>query len=292
MLHSAAIEEPVAMFFEEDWHLADVRRDRAIERRLLHRFFTDADLMTADEVKKDQYYNDFAAQRNVPFFAAGVMHDPYGSYMAVSIQRSRAQGAFSAAEMAALDGVRPGLMQVGRLAHLAGQMRTVAQIEALDSAGLCCVLIDENGRVKGMTRAAQTLTGPGFAVRDGRLMLAGAPAEACAGSRIIPLAGQIMLVETNRLPGAARDSFGGAAIVSLKPLLTPASSDAEQLARRFGLSQGETRVAEALAAGLSIDQAAERLSLGRETVRTHAKRIYDKAGVSGQSAFIVKAGGA
>ena len=44
-------------------------------------------------------------------------------------------------------------------------------------------------------------------------------------------------------------------------------------------------------AGLSIDQAAERPGLGRGTVRTHAKRIYEKAGVSRQSAFIVKAAG-
>jgi DNA-binding CsgD family transcriptional regulator len=58
------------------------------------------------------------------------------------------------------------------------------------------------------------------------------------------------------------------------------------LCRRLGLTQAEERVANALAAGLTYAEIAERLGLSYHTVHTHIKAIHRKAGVRTNARFL------
>ena len=54
----------------------------------------------------------------------------------------------------------------------------------------------------------------------------------------------------------------------------------------FGLSDGQTRVAEMIAMGYGLKRIAEELGISVNTARTHLTRIYEKTGVNAQTALV------
>lgn len=52
------------------------------------------------------------------------------------------------------------------------------------------------------------------------------------------------------------------------------------LERRFGLTRMQSRVARAIADGLSYSEVAARYGISYHTVHSHVKAIYEKTGVS------------
>lgn len=54
----------------------------------------------------------------------------------------------------------------------------------------------------------------------------------------------------------------------------------------FGLSDGQRRVAHQIALGVSLKRAADALEISVNTVRTHLARLYEKTGVSSQTALV------
>lgn len=65
------------------------------------------------------------------------------------------------------------------------------------------------------------------------------------------------------------------------------ASKALQIA--FGLTPSEARVAELIAQGVSISEAAEELALSPETARSYSKAVFSKLGISRQSALAAHA---
>jgi DNA-binding CsgD family transcriptional regulator len=58
------------------------------------------------------------------------------------------------------------------------------------------------------------------------------------------------------------------------------------IARTFALSVAETRIAERIAAGVSLEKAAEDLGISRETARNHLKAVFAKTGTHRQSELV------
>ena len=54
----------------------------------------------------------------------------------------------------------------------------------------------------------------------------------------------------------------------------------------FGLTPAEARVASALAAGQDLEGIRAALGVGRETVRTHLRRIYEKTDTRRQAELV------
>jgi len=65
------------------------------------------------------------------------------------------------------------------------------------------------------------------------------------------------------------------------------SSDLDLVQSLFGLAPAEARVAVLIGAGLSPQQAAEKLGISVGNVRTKLKHVFSKVGVSRQSALAV-----
>jgi DNA-binding CsgD family transcriptional regulator len=65
--------------------------------------------------------------------------------------------------------------------------------------------------------------------------------------------------------------------VELNPLL---------LNRLYGLTPAEAKLAELIASGVSVKQAAEESALSENTVKTHWKRVFRKVGVSTQADLV------
>jgi DNA-binding CsgD family transcriptional regulator len=70
--------------------------------------------------------------------------------------------------------------------------------------------------------------------------------------------------------------------------VSPAASP-EALAKRFGLTAREGRVASLIARGMTNREIAEELGVSVETIRSHVARIFDKADVNSRSALVAKA---
>lgn len=66
----------------------------------------------------------------------------------------------------------------------------------------------------------------------------------------------------------------------------PLDVDADLLSRTYGLTAGEARVAVAATATGSLDELADALSLGTNTVKTHLKHVYAKTGVKGRAELL------
>ncbi len=59
-----------------------------------------------------------------------------------------------------------------------------------------------------------------------------------------------------------------------------------RIARLYGLSRAEARVASLLARGLRLEEIGEQLGIAYETVRKHLKQIFTKTGVSRQAELV------
>ena len=66
----------------------------------------------------------------------------------------------------------------------------------------------------------------------------------------------------------------------------PGDISEERLRRLYGLSQGEARVAAALARGHSLEEAARTLRLSINNARAHLKRVFAKTRVSRQAELV------
>jgi DNA-binding CsgD family transcriptional regulator len=98
------------------------------------------------------------------------------------------------------------------------------------------------------------------------------PAHALARARVCTRAGQWLTVRGSLL--------GEAADAPVAVLLEPArrSELAPLIADAYGLTDGERRVTELVAQGLSTKQIGDRLHLSAYTVQDHLKSIFGKSG--------------
>ena len=79
-----------------------------------------------------------------------------------------------------------------------------------------------------------------------------------------------------------RRGGSGLAVLVLRDTAAAGEVDPAYLASVFGLTLTEARLTRALCTGHSLDEAAQTLSIARETARTHLKRVYAKTGVRRQ----------
>lgn len=91
--------------------------------------------------------------------------------------------------------------------------------------------------------------------------------------------------------GARRPAWSAASPQGSPVGLTP---EGEPLLEALGLTRREAEVAGFLRSAYTLPQIAERLNISHETVRTHVKNIYAKAGVRSRQEFLLllEAGGA
>jgi len=187
----------------------------------------------------------------------------------------------------------------------------------LESMADAIILLDGSGRILRMTRLAEALLAErdgllikrsshltlGAQVRQDSTRLAISIKQALAVTRGEPksLGGTLqierpsgrraLLVQVTPLPAPAFSPWGavdnGARI--LVQIVDPQASidaRAERLRLLVGLTTSETRVAALLGGGLSFAETARALGVTLNTVKTHARRVFDKADVHSSAALV------
>ena len=192
-----------------------------------------------------------------------------------------------------------------------------ALTEIMDRLPEAIFLVDRHGRVLTSNGSARAISrqNDGLTVIDDHIVLARPGEQASLRSMIAEAAARpdsgrpssLSLAEDVATMSATRPSGrralpvvvtpvrcrGGVdrwpsavAAVITKDIEQGASVLAPNLATTFKLTPGEARLAELIADGLGIQEAAEALGITRNTARTHMKRIYAKAGVHSQADLI------
>jgi DNA-binding CsgD family transcriptional regulator len=206
--------------------------------------------------------------------------------------------------------VRRALAIQRRLGELDAERASA--LDALDRLPRGLVLVDDRARPIFVNRYAARLLeqGDGLSI-EREALIAATPAAAgqlarALGSAIAVTRGRAFTMENGDflIPRSTRRPL----VVSVSPIgrdksypelrqrvsaciflvdpdvaVVPLTSRLRDL---FSLTTAEARVADAIAAGRSVAAISDEFGVSRETIRSHVKRVFEKAGVVSQSAFV------
>ncbi len=260
---------------------------------------------------RTEFYTDFAQGLGATRAMFGVIDaSPRGSSGVLSLNRPDASPEFDEESMRILAALVPHVrraLALHRELALAGAERQ-ALSDVLDQLNAAVVLVSEQGRVVLMNRAASGLA----RARDGfgvdRHTVVGTTANATTALRVAirstveaargqSLAASAMRVQLPRhsggralevqifpLPQGAHGAAAAALFIT-DPDATP-SLPKQLLAGRFGLTPTESKVANALAQGLSVKAIAAACRLSTETTRWYVKQVLAKTGTTRQAEVV------
>jgi DNA-binding CsgD family transcriptional regulator len=169
---------------------------------------------------------------------------------------------------------------------------------ALELVNQPALALDRSGFVLDMNAAAERILDDEVRVRNRRLCVRDRQANAALDALIDRLrttpdtaalpGAPIVVQRSKKRPLVVRGIpfLGARVLLVLSDLDGKPLPDAALIARLFGLSPAETRLASLIVAGLSLVQAAEELGVVHETVRTHLKAMFDKTGTRRQSELV------
>jgi DNA-binding CsgD family transcriptional regulator/PAS domain-containing protein len=308
--HSSGMQDVLDQFFSENWHTRDLRTNLAISRNYMNGFFSDHDLLTSEAMEASDYYRGFAKSAGVPWFSAAVLTtDINENFVAISFQRSDADGAFERDELNRLNALLPQLRNAAVLARNLSTMRGVSFAEGLELANEGAILVDYQGKTLFLNTIALGLVGQAFNITGGRLStfrasenasLARLIAKACSalwGATAVPDLAPVLLTcadETRRIivraapiQRSGSDVLGFSGVVLMLTDLDRVSQIEASLARDlFGLTARETQIFNGLCRTSSLQSLAASLGISREAVRFHLKSIFQKTNTHRQSELV------
>jgi DNA-binding CsgD family transcriptional regulator len=181
---------------------------------------------------------------------------------------------------------------------------------AMEALSLAVFVCDSGGRVRAMSANAEALLAGGehLRLKDRRLeaigdadtralaaMVQGAAfaqqLAPCRPPTVLVLRSKSgrdpLLLEVSSVPGAIHNfGFGVAALVIARGSRRVERRSAQLASALYGLTQAEAAVAADLVDGLSPAAIAQRAGVSLHTIRTHIKRILEKADVHSQVEFV------
>lgn len=289
-LVNSGLQEAFDIYFKDGWHALDDRR-RGIDRLMRGEVLIDHDILSTVELSRSAYYNDFLPRMGIRWWM-GAGFNSGDNFYCLTLQQSLRREPFSEEDRVAVASIRPALNQLGRLLDVTDQTAmgtTLSALEKLSQAALC---IGSRGEVLRSNALAEALFDSGFELRRDRLAIADERARrefdraltitlaswTSASPVTVRRAGRPPLVlRLVRLANPARHTFFGARVlVTIKEIAPFASGDLDVILKTYGLTPAEATLASKLAAGTSLEEAAEILSISKETARNQLKAVFAK----------------
>jgi DNA-binding CsgD family transcriptional regulator len=270
-----------------------------------HVYFDDRDIAFA-ELDATEIQTDFYRPNDVGHIGGVLLAKRSAQFSVLSVHRSLGFGPFDVGEVMLLDRLAPHLVRAWEITATLRRTSEDASalVTGLDMLRGAIFLVDLTGKIRRMSADAERLVRADkcLRIRQGRL-------EACnpaANGALMKLLGAAMAMPelgTAPDPGilALRSADGattltlfvapaGSDLLGRGPVVLVFASDPRSsrpldpllLARQFGFSRTEARVAAALSEGSSVAEMAERLAVSAETIRTHLKHAMAKCDVHSQ----------
>ena len=262
----------------------------------------------ADEKERRQLplYADLSHRHDLPWWAA-VAFATESNDWTLSLFRTGRQGPFDREDARHLASLRPHFARMIRLSERFALGQAAAELDTLDRLACAAVLIDWRGMVARVNRHADALLGDGLKVCRGALMASDARSNrdlqqlvswvrAGPVSRAAAPPGRVLvrsaekgplIVEALPVAGLAADAFGQARAVLVITDIERRPPVPEDLLRAtFALTPAEARLACRLAAGASLDDAADALGIAKNTARIQLRAVFAKTGTARQGQLI------
>lgn len=271
-----------------------------------------------EEFLKTEYYNDYFAQRDVRLVYGLKLSDTpkFQGIMALLVPH-HAESDYIPDLPVLLHQLRPHVQRAVALrAHRIEDLENRGHALLLDSIRTPSLLIDEEGRVLSANQGGRELIGqsPAKLQRGGLVAGAGSAPErsrleialaSALKSRHPGTPHQITLSPTRRVvahvvpiahestPWRKIDrvffqSSHAAAVAYIVDPTAPRAIDSADISTVFGLSAAETRLAEALASGLSLAEYAAERGISKNTARVQLAAAMNKMGVSRQAELVAR----
>ncbi len=282
------------------------------------RVLTEQHIFSPRELDHLPFNAEYVNAHGLRHFAGCYLVPAGGRSLMLSLERAPRSGAFTPAEVEAMERVVPHLQRAGRLALRIAEARAGSTLEAFDLLRCAGLLLDGAGAVLRMNGRAAALMGAGLTVLQGALIAQHGPSNVALG-RLIgsvlggavgPRRGSLgpvcrpvavprpvapgalpaapLLVHAAPLPGAAGDLFQQARAVLLIVDPAEAHPPAEGLLRElYGLTAAEGRLARMLGDGRDLGEAAVALGVAVSTARTQLKAVFAKTGTRRQAQLAV-----
>lgn len=257
-------------------------------------FLIDLDLFTAAELENDPVFRDFVVPNGWISTAGTVIPVPTSDLLVFDLARKASAGPFERTTMRQLDAYRPHLARAALLAHRFGLQTARNATDAMRTLGLPACALSDTGRVVAANGLFDVLSPRirigafdrvSFEARRANDLLeqaiAALSSDETHAARSVPIAAvdaePALIVHLLPVRLGAHDIFvRGATILVVTAVRAPEAPLTELLHGLFDLTPAESRVARALASGLSIDEISVRSAASRETVRTQLKGVMSK----------------
>jgi len=311
-IYGSGYDPAMLKSYLEEWSEKDILADRARSLEAGTVVWT-GELIPVDEFRRLPFY--FEQCRPQEISGDGIVGILERDRAIFGVHRAeRARRPFGEAELSLARLIAPHMLrayQVRKTLALAEESASGAGAAAVvDRLTIPVIVLDESGRIARPNRAAEALFAEEDGLErksgclhpwaaDGRAALGRAIARALdtasgsgtsAGGLVAlrrpsgrrPLAA--LVTPLSRAAPLAGVEGGGAAVFIVDPE-TRSAPPARVLARLFGLSEAESRVAIALAAGRSPKQVAGERGLALPTVRAQLRNVLAKTGTDGQASL-------
>lgn len=267
-------------------------------------FITDHHAFTDDELRTDPFYAEFLRPRGLGWCVGSTIFVPGGDTLVLSIEREYSRGPVSAAEVAALDALRPHLARAATFSARLSLERVQVTTQALGLMGLPAAVLGMRHQLIAANAQFDAMVPHVFRDTRERLVLANGAADqllldalmrgaAKAGGAVqsIPLPATqertAMVVHVLPVRGAAHDVFAAARTILLATPVTAGPAPGRQLLEGlFDLTPAEAVVAQGIGLGRTLEEIAAAQGAARETVKTHLRRVFAKTGVHRQAELV------
>jgi DNA-binding CsgD family transcriptional regulator len=279
------------------------------------KIMAEADFITPDQCRRDQFYQEVARPLDVPFMCFTTLDRQDAAFIALGAIRSQRQEHITGEQREIFAALAPHVRTAVRT-QLALEGRGAAVLTgAMETLAIPVFVCDRTGRVCSLTQAAETLvtTGRGLQLKAGRLQ--GCWPEQTKALDDAIQAAVIWRAQPNppvlrSVIVRGRNHSGAPLVLDVFPLpsqpyqftfaprvLVVARGSRGAKARRtailqatYALTSAETQIADYLAEGQSAEFIAAKRGVAVETVRTQIKAIMAKLGVCRQVELIVRLG--
>jgi DNA-binding CsgD family transcriptional regulator len=266
----------------------------------------DEELFTRDELKHSAMHNELLAPHRLGSFGAvAVWAGP--QLWALSLQRGVSEGPFEQRERDLIERLSPALSNAATLSAYVGRAALGASLHTLQMISEPAASVGRSGIVLAANEGAHELfrTEPDVTLRGNRLFVRDEQAAKdieyqigilsasdCDTTRLPPVAARTstsrpVMISTIPVPIAAANSFMGARAILIFRRPDPNRHlSRSTVARLFGLTVAEARIAQGIYAGLGLEEIAERQNVSVATVRNQLKSIFSKTDTHRQAQLV------
>jgi DNA-binding CsgD family transcriptional regulator len=304
--HSPSLQEGHRKYLEGGWHKRDFRIIQGFPKAGLRGYVTDQDIISPEAMRRHPYYREFLGPLGLKWFLAATFA-VNGRMWAASVQGTEKRGPFQTADIELLLKVRQDLGLAARSAAAMGHQRVETADNLLGAGGGRGLLaLDAAGRISWLNGAAESilraakLGGRGqirsedaFHNRrlsnliEGSLNYRWSPGRKLSAPVRVRTDGRKFTVDAVPMPRDFQALLSGVTVLVTIHEVEPAPPQpVEELKARYRLTPKEGELADKLASGAELKEAADGLGMTVATARSHLKAIFQKTGVSRQAQLV------